>query len=453
MRDINYRALKISRQIEEMMEFGMKENMKQMKIKKFSTFLSVLLLLSAFTSVSNIVVFNVKTAHAADITTYSDSSSVLSVLIPGEEPPPPPPPPGLETKPRINWYDLQTKAGVSKLNSLIDVNQEYKFCISISSDQGWDDIEYIDITAWCDNGYDSTTYNQTAGGNLNLYLQYKNTTGTANYYMLWPDDEVTKGSFTEIVEADPDGIVGSTECRNMTFFFTPGYQFRYAPGDGIWHNTTNAFNDIWSWNFKISVKDSGENASGPNTVSVIDEFGVSSYTEIVIAGMPSIQGIPGNVSAISSVNITTRSNIDYSLSVDLFHFTGDLDWLSPTTQTQVFWNLNYENFLDSNGWANHTENIELSKALRIHDLSQENTNYALVLTLTDSAHNGFSAGVQSIKMEITGRSISVFSQADAVIYALVIANAIGIATVVFMSDQIDLGGTIKDVAKYRKRRK
>jgi len=317
MRDINYRALKISRQIEEMMAFGMKGKMEQTKIKKFSTFLSVLLLLSAFTSVPNIVVFIVTTAHAADITTYSDSSSVLSVSIPGEEPPPPPPPPpGLETKPRINWYDLQTKAGVSKLNSRIDVNQKYKFCLSISSDQGWDDIEYIDITAWHDNGYDSTTYNQTAGGNINLYLQYKNTTGTANYYMLWPDDEVTKGSFTETVEADPDGIVGSTECRNMTFFFTPGYQFRYAPGDGSWHNTTNAFNDIWSWNFEISVKDSGENASGPNTVSVIDEFGVSSYTEIVIAGMPSIQGIPGNVSAASSVNITTRSNIDYSLSVD-----------------------------------------------------------------------------------------------------------------------------------------
>ncbi|EMR74837.1 hypothetical protein MBGDF03_00033 [Thermoplasmatales archaeon SCGC AB-540-F20] len=159
MRDINYRALKISRQIEEMMAFGMKGKMEQTKIKKFSTFLSVLLLLSAFTSVPNIVVFIVTTAHAADITTYSDSSSVLSVSIPGEEPPPPPPPPpGLETKPRINWYDLQTKAGVSKLNSRIDVNQKYKFCISISSDQGWDDIEYIDITAWHDNGYDSTTY-------------------------------------------------------------------------------------------------------------------------------------------------------------------------------------------------------------------------------------------------------------------------------------------------------
>ncbi|MCK4332753.1 MAG: hypothetical protein KAV40_04160 [Thermoplasmatales archaeon] len=299
------------------MAFEMKGKVEQAKIKKFTTFLSVLLLLSAFTSVPIVLVSIVKTAYAADITIYSDSNSVLSVSIPGEDPP------VLDNAPRVNWYDLQTKAGVSKLNSQIDVNQEYKFCINISSDQGWDDIEYIDITAWYDNGSDSTTYNNSGnlGGNLNMFLRYENTTGTANYTMLWPDDEVTKGSFTETVEIDPNGNIGSTECRNMTFLFTPGCQFRYAPGDGSWNNTTNAFNDIWSWNFKLSVKDGGENASGSSTVSVIDEFGVNSYTEIVIAGLPSIQGIPGNVSATSSVNITTCSNVNYSLSVDVGTFS------------------------------------------------------------------------------------------------------------------------------------
>jgi len=62
------------------------------------------------------------------------------------------------------------------LNSKIDVNQEYKFCINISSHQGWDDIEQIDIQAWFDNGDDGTIYNQTEGGNLNMFLRYKNTT-------------------------------------------------------------------------------------------------------------------------------------------------------------------------------------------------------------------------------------------------------------------------------------
>ena len=253
------------------------------KRKIYSIFLLVLLLFSTFSTGLMAVFPIVRIANAGDITSHSDSSTYLSVTTPIPEPEPPGPgpgPPPLETKPIINWYDFQNATDVSMLNSKIDVNQEYKFCISISSDQGWDDIEYIDITAWFDNGDDSTTYNNSGnlGGNLNMFLQYENTTGIANYNMLWPDDEATKGSFTEKIETDPNANSESTECYNLTFSFIPGYQFRYAPGDGSWDKTKNANNDIWSWNFKISVTDSGEDASGPSTTSIIDEFGVYSYT-------------------------------------------------------------------------------------------------------------------------------------------------------------------------------
>ncbi|MBE3137465.1 MAG: hypothetical protein IMZ43_08790, partial [Thermoplasmata archaeon] len=66
-------------------------------------------------------------------------------------------------------------------NTQSDVNDsaEYRFIVNISSDQGWDDIQFINITAWYDQGNDGSTYNQTSGGNWNLFLQYKNTTGTA----------------------------------------------------------------------------------------------------------------------------------------------------------------------------------------------------------------------------------------------------------------------------------
>lgn len=293
------------------------------KRKICNIFLLVLLLFSAFSTSLMVVTPIVKIANAEDITTYSHSSSYLSVTTPIPEPEPPGPGPGsppIETKPVINWYDFQTATGVSKLNSQIDVNQEYKFCISIISYQGWDDIDYVNITAWFDNGDDSTTYNSSGnlGGNLNIFLQYENTTGTANYSMLWPDDKVTKGSFTETATTDHVGSSSSTECYNLTFSFIPGYQFRYAPGDGSWDYTTNADNDVWSWNFKISVTDSGEQASGPSTTSIIDEFGVYSYTEIVSTGTVAIQGIPGeNATADSSITINTRSNGNYSLSVDV----------------------------------------------------------------------------------------------------------------------------------------
>lgn len=289
------------------------------KKKIFTIFLLFILLLFMFNTSLMVLIPQIKIVKAGDITSYYNNVTYLSLKtpIPEQEPPGPP---GITIEPIINWYDFQNFIGVSKLNSQIDVNQEYKFCISIRSDQGWDDIEYIDITAWYDNGAESTIYNdsENLGGNLNLFLRYQNTTGTANYIMFWPDDEVTIGSFTEKVETNSNNISGDSETYNLTFSFIPGYQFRYAPGDGSWDYTNNAFNDIWSWNFKISVTDRGENASGPSTVSVIDEFGVYSYSEIVSIGMLTIQGIPGeNATTASSVSINTRSNVDYSLSVDI----------------------------------------------------------------------------------------------------------------------------------------
>lgn len=301
----------------------MKRKDNYIKIKKITSFFLILTILITITSTPSFLNSFVKTANAVDIITYSDSNSQIRVSIPGEEPPPPPPPPPPgNTAPRILWYDFQNSNGVSKLNSQIEVDNEYKFIIKISSDQGWDDIDYIDINAWYDNGVETTTYNNSGnlGGNLNMFLRYQNTTGTANYTLLWPKNEVIIGDFLEEDDTDPNGSIGYTECRNLTFFFKPSYQFRYAPGDGNWSNLMSAHNDINSWNFKILVTDSGENASGSSSDSEIDEFGVYSYTEIASTGMPSIEGLPGNLSKPSNVNLTFRSNLQYSLSIDTGKF-------------------------------------------------------------------------------------------------------------------------------------
>ena len=230
----------------------------------------------------------------------------------------------LQLQPRINWYDFQyNQSGtwVSKLNTQIDVNNsaEYRFIVNVSSDQGWADIEYINITAWHDNGNDASTYNQTAGGNINLYLQYENTTGTANFNLLWPDNEVTIGTWTESNETDIDGSPGNTECHNLSFSFVPGYQFRYAPGDGAW-DTAAGFNDSWSWNFNITVEDQSgyKSYNNPTIGETINEFGVYSYTEIASVGWPTITGNPGTTAiADSNITIETRSNGNYSLDVEL----------------------------------------------------------------------------------------------------------------------------------------
>jgi len=284
---------------------GMKMKKTMKKRKGYAILFTIIILISLTVNSIVFLIPLIKRAEALDVITYLDTNSTISISVRAIEP-------------RINWYDFQDATSVSKKDEQIDVNQEYKFCINISSDQGWADINYINITAWYDNTSEANTYNQTLGGNINLYLQYVNLTGTANYSILWPNDEATVGNYTEAIVSDPGGSIGYTECHNLTFSFTPGYQFRYSRGDGLWDNTYNATDDAGSWNFRISVADSGENASQPATSWILGEFGVYSYTEITSAGSPNIQGNPGyNVTADSNITVVTRSNGNYSLSVDV----------------------------------------------------------------------------------------------------------------------------------------
>jgi hypothetical protein len=282
------------------------------KRKLFSTLLVVIIITSMITNVflyGPFIMFS--KADPGNISDNWNNATTLNVTV-------------LQLQPRINWYDFQyNQSGtwVSRLNQQIDVNNsaQYRFVVNISSDQGWADIDYINITAWYDNGNDASTYNQSVGGNTNLFLQYKNTTGTAVYNMLWPDDEVTKGSWSEATVVDSDGSPGNTVCHNLTFQFVPGYQFRYAQGDGSW-NSGPGFNDTFSWNFNFTVVDQPGYKSYDNPIigESVDEFGVYSYTQIVSVGWPTITGNPGTTAiADSNISIDTRSNNNYSLSVDL----------------------------------------------------------------------------------------------------------------------------------------
>ncbi|RLF59363.1 MAG: hypothetical protein DRN27_02855 [Thermoplasmata archaeon] len=235
--------------------------------------------------------------------------------------------------PRVNYYDFQENVSgnwESRLNQKIEVDNssEYRFIVNVSSDQGWDDIEFINITAWYDNGTEATEYNYTKGGNFNLNFQYENTSGSESLRRLWPNNEITyTGSTIENVTDTIYGVAG-TGCRNITFSFIPHCQFRYAAGDEInWdatitpvENTSKyALYNKWSWNFNISVTDSGEdNGNIPLMTTIKNEFGVYAYTEILSTVDPSIQGSPGNnCTASSNVSILTCTNGNYSLTVNI----------------------------------------------------------------------------------------------------------------------------------------
>jgi len=209
----------------------------------------------------------------------------------------------------INNYDIRNITG-SKLNNItgsLDVNNEYYFQINITDESGWDKIEYINITAWYDNGSDVTTYNQSdnLGGNLNMFLQYENKTGTASYRVLWPDDE------SQLVLANCTETIINATTRIINISFEPLSQVRWAGGDGTWDTTQDIVNDIYSWNFNISVVDS----EGKND-SKIDEYGVYKFTSISPAeNWVDVIASPGFSDTSSVVTITYSSNYDFNMTI------------------------------------------------------------------------------------------------------------------------------------------
>ncbi|RLF57542.1 MAG: hypothetical protein DRN27_07570 [Thermoplasmata archaeon] len=313
-------------------------------------------------------------------------------------------------RPRILWYDFQkctdpnfdgynttsvnnNSKWVSKRNNMTEVDNStwYRFIINISSDQGWDNIEYINISGWHDEGNDSDVdgrenatggYNRSGnqGGNRNFFMYYINTSDTSNtsyFNLTYPTNktEITIGCFSENVVTDVLGISGQTETHNISFVFKPGYQFRYGSGPGEssdWTNDTvsctdgvssgdgysavtrcwESFDNPWSWNFNITIENSGENWGSSDDSDGIDrykswvrdEFGVYSYTEIVSAENVDIYGAPGerhstngsswynanfNGGTSTNVSVRTRSNGNYTLTVNV----SDLKHVADNSQT------------------------------------------------------------------------------------------------------------------------
>ena len=252
--------------------------------------LAVMLLIASYSMIENKIM--ITSANPDHINVAYENNTYLNVTVQA----------GPAT---INSYDLQVAStSVSKRNDMIDVGTEYKFVVNVTCPNTWQEIDYINITAWYDDGNESSYYNQTPGGNLNLFLQYKNTTGTAEYNMLWPDDEVTKGTMTETVINETTHIVELS--------FTPGYQFRSAPGDGTWGTATNTTDDLYSWNFKIEVT-----TSSGNVTWVKDEFGVYRYCELSVSSSVSASALPGHRASTSSgaLTITYKVNAPYKLNV------------------------------------------------------------------------------------------------------------------------------------------
>jgi hypothetical protein len=209
--------------------------------------------------------------------------------------------------PLINSIDIFNATG-SKLDNttgLLHNNKEYAISMNITDGNGWVDIASVLVKAWYDNGDDSSVYNQTEGGNLNMYLLYQNTTGIGMFALLWPEDEA------QLVQSNcSESIINST-TRMLTFAFTPRDQIRWATSNGSWTDTANVFDDLYSWNFEVTVED--ESAVQAEKKG---EYGVDRYMSICpTSDHMDVVGPPGFVGTSTVLEVEYSSNYDFNMTL------------------------------------------------------------------------------------------------------------------------------------------
>ena len=144
-----------------------------------------------------------------------------------------------------------------------------------------------------------------------MFLQYKNTTGTANWSMIWPDDEA------QLISGNCSEAIVNSTTRLINISFKSLGQVRWAPGDGGWDATQNTTNDVYSWNFNITVTD----VEGKENYKM-DEYGVYKYTSVSPdSDWVDVLAQPGSSDSSNIVAITYSSNYDFNMSI---YFEGNL---------------------------------------------------------------------------------------------------------------------------------
>lgn len=103
-------------------------------------------------------------------------------------------------------------------------------------------------------------------------------------------------------------------------------------------------------------------------------------------------------------------------------------------------------------WKNNTIDINLATALEIHDIAQDGTQYYLLYVIRDT---GGTSGLDSMSWDmstvITGKQIATYNIVQQMELVLVIAIIFNVVVIIFMTDEIDIGGFVNDIPDKKRR--
>ena len=160
-----------------------------------------------------------------------------------------------------------------------------------------------------------------------MFLQYENTTGTANFRMLWPDDEA------QIILTNCSETILSSTTGIVNISFKPLSQVRWASSNDTWDATQNITNDPYSWNFNITVND----IAGKKNWKV-DEYGVYRYTSILPdSDWVDVVASPGFSDTSNIVTITYSSNYNFNMSVYFEENLTNITWMDSIPIANNVW--------------------------------------------------------------------------------------------------------------------
>ncbi len=237
---------------------------------------------------------------AADISDDWDDDTNLKVTVLG---------------PRINYRNI-TQNGDSILHDHQgNVDEFTNVTVNVTHTERIGYLDYVNVTAWFDNGSDANGYNDVSGANYRWKIQYDNTSGTPywNLTSTHPNDEVrlVPGKRTNNITYQDETTVNWT----VTLYWN--YQVKHAREDT---GTRGVMDTDYSWNVNWTADSSAAPTKANGTVYESNEYGVYKYVYVQSDGEDAVgSGAPGQTinnetDPSLSTNLTIRSNDRYNFS-------------------------------------------------------------------------------------------------------------------------------------------
>jgi hypothetical protein len=265
------------------------------------------------------------------------------------------------TAPIIYWWKLNvtnaTGVSLQGNDTQADVGLWYNLTVMIIDYSGWQDIRYVNITAWYDEGDDEKYWNYEIHNSTNpsrnanfKIVMHQVAPGVEIAKMVYPEQdgieqEITFGteenghpfhnrtvSPDEMPRTANGTVVEGPWCARVLYFYWKfGNQTHWAPGDGHWDGNARNFSDPWvrgislndrySWNFNITVEDRS-NEVMPGAPINYDyeegEFGIYKYTLVKLSKREITSKQPHGVwKRTEEFSVLDVANGPYNLNVTL----------------------------------------------------------------------------------------------------------------------------------------